>query len=157
MSKQKDTSKQGEIVNDNPSGPEILGMVDTNGEIHTTDEVKKTSDEGEILEKIDPKKIHTVFYIKNGVLHKGDVISELSKKNYKYRLYSLIEGIALIDYDKTDARPLVKDILNRTGEFLEIKLLKREFWILIAIISLILICVWRVFYIQTTDISPVAK
>jgi len=68
-------------------------------------------------------KIKTVFVIKNGSVSVGS-IEELKKKNYFFRLHSRVDGVAVIDYDKTDMTPFVKDILNRQNQFVEIKYLK---------------------------------
>lgn len=65
--------------------------------------------------------------------------------------------MAVVDYDKTDARPLVKDILNRTGEFLEIKMLKRNFWMVFGMIALQLVTLWFIHAIKPSDNSQIIK
>lgn len=67
--------------------------------------------------------VHTVLIIKDGSLDVGE-LADLDKKNYFYRIHSRIPGFTLIDYDKTDMVPIVKDILNRQNTFIEIKYLK---------------------------------
>lgn len=151
--KVKKSEKKDEIINSIEDVSNIDNLFTS-----ATEETEKEEEwiKTEEIEKIDPKNIHTLYFIKNGVLHIWD-LSELEKKNYKYRLYSLAEWIAVIDYDKTDARPLIKDILNRTGEFLEIKLLRREFWMIIGIIFLLFFTIYRTFAIKPADLWPIAK
>lgn len=64
-----------------------------------------------------------LYIIKNGSIEIGDE-KRLSDNHYFFRLHSNVEGVDIIDYDKTDVVPLVKDILNRQNQFLEIKYLK---------------------------------
>lgn len=90
--------------------------------------------------------IHTVFAIKNGCFDKVD-IKRLEDKNYFYRLYSKVDWIAIIDFDKNDLIPLTKDILNRQNVFLEIKLLKIALFFLAFItlaLSVALILIWGI-------------
>lgn len=63
-----------------------------------------------------------VFVIENGEIRTGDEL-EMEKKNEFYRIKSLVSNVFIIDYDKTKIRPFVKDILNRAGNFIEIKML----------------------------------
>lgn len=63
-----------------------------------------------------------VFVIENGEIRTGDE-AEMEKKNEFYRIKSLVSNVFIIDYDKTKIRPFVKDILNRAGNFIEIKML----------------------------------
>lgn len=72
---------------------------------------------------------HLVFVIQNGEL-KSEGAAELRKGNYYYRVRSTIDGVDVVDYDKNRVKPFVKDILNRAGEFMEIKML---WWILYAL------------------------
>lgn len=72
---------------------------------------------------------HLVFVIQNGEL-KSEGAAELRKGNYYYRVRSTIDGVDVVDYDKNRVKALVKDILNRAGEFLEIKML---WWVLYAL------------------------
>lgn len=66
------------------------------------------------MEKMEKKEVetHTVLCIKDGALTIGS-LDELKKENYFYRVYSRIDGLELIDYDKTNIVPITKDILNR--------------------------------------------
>lgn len=64
-----------------------------------------------------------LYVIKNGSIEIGDE-KKLEDKNYFFRLHSNVEWVDIIDYDKTDIVPLVKDILNRQHQFIEIKYLK---------------------------------
>lgn len=84
----------------------------------------------------NPNDIHTVLVIKDGSL---DVwkLEDLTSKNYFFQVHSRINWFALIDYDKTDTVPIVKDILNRQNTFIEIKFLR----ILLILAWLILIWV----------------
>lgn len=76
----------------------------------------------EKIEKVETTT-HTVLCIKDWALTVWS-LDELKKENYFYRVYSRIDGIELIDYDKTNIVPITKDILNRQWTFLEIKLLR---------------------------------
>lgn len=90
--------------------------------------------------KIDIASIQTVFAIKDGMFEMVEK-TELAKKNYFYRVHSKVPGVAVIDYDKTNVVPIVKDILNRQNTFIEIKYLR---WVIGLNIVLILglIIVW---------------
>ena len=87
-------------------------------------------------------EIHTVFTIKNGTLDRAE-LTELTKKNYFYRAFSRVDGVALVNYDMTSLVPLTKDILNRQGSFLEIKML----WFVLFILLLNFITVVIVAFI----------
>ena len=80
-------------------------------------------DETDQNEVVIDENINTVFAIKDGMFNYVEK-SELSKKNYFYRVHSKIPGVAVIDYDKTNVVPIVKDILNRQNTFIEIKYLR---------------------------------
>lgn len=83
--------------------------------------------------------IHTVLVIKDGSIAIWTK-EELDKKNYFYKIHSKVPGIAVIDYDKTDMVPIVKDILNRQHTFIEITLLWRIIiFSMINIVGLIVI------------------
>lgn len=84
--------------------------------------------------EIDPGTIHSVFAIKDGMFEMVEK-TELDKKNYFYRVHSKVPGVAVIDYDKTNVVPIVKDILNRQNTFIEIKYLR---WVIGLNIVLIL-------------------
>ncbi len=107
--------------------------------------------------EIDIKTIHTVYAVKDWMFEMVDK-TELSKKNYFYRVYSKVAGVAVIDYDKTNIVPIVKDILNRQNTFIEIKYLRWSIWLNIVImlwliIIGILIPFWRpTFDTQKTEI-----
>lgn len=45
------------------------------------------------------------------------------ESNKTYRTECIEDGILFFDFDATDARPFFKDLLNRQGQFLEVKLL----------------------------------
>jgi hypothetical protein len=99
----------------------------------------------EEIKKID-LPIKTLFVIKDGAFDVGS-LDELDKKNYTYRLHSRIDGVAIIDYDKTDIVPVVKDIFNRQNTFIEIKYLR---FILIICGILFVFCVILVFMTYKT-------
>lgn len=71
--------------------------------------------------------VHTIFVIKNGTIDIGGP-EHLDQKRYSYRLHSRIDGVACVDYDKTNITPIVKDILNRQHTFIEIKYLTGIAW-----------------------------
>jgi len=86
-----------------------------------------------------------LYVIKNGSIEIWDE-SKLTENKYFFRLHSNVEGVDIIDYDKTDIVPLVKDILNRQNQFIEIKYLK-----------IILIMIFLVFCWVITSVIMVAK
>lgn len=96
--------------------------------------------------------IHTVFAIKNGCFDKVDK-KRLEEKNYFYRLYSKVDWIAIIDFDKNDLIPLTKDILNRQNVFLEIKLLKIALFFLGFLTVGLSVCIVLIFWIKETDFA----
>lgn len=89
----------------------------------------------EKIEKFD-NPCHTVLVLKNGSLDVWS-LEELKKDNYFYKTNSKIPGFELIDYDKTNIVPIVKDILNRQHTFIEIKYLITI--MILSFISLVLI------------------
>lgn len=89
----------------------------------------------EKIEKFD-NPCHTVLVLKNWSLDVWS-LDELKKDNYFYKTNSKIPGFELIDYDKTNIVPIVKDILNRQHTFIEIKYLITI--MILSFISLVLI------------------
>lgn len=92
------------------------------------------------IDEIDKESIHSVFAIKDWMFEMIEK-TELDKKNYFYRVHSKVPGVVVIDYDKTNVVPIVKDILNRQNTFVEIKYLR---WVIGLNIVLILglVIVW---------------
>lgn len=105
-------------------------------------------------EKVDARieGINTVLVIKGGCLRIGS-LEELKKENYYYQLDSRINGTAMIDYDKTDIVPLVKDVLNRQNTFLEIKLL-RVLLVLSGVMILALVVIGLIVPHSKPDFTP---
>ena len=71
--------------------------------------------------------------IKNGIIHYKEWLNrdmrwvKVDRQQIFFRFHSNVEWVDIIDYDKTDIVPLVKDILNRQNQFIEIKYLKITF------------------------------
>lgn len=89
-----------------------------------------------------------LYIIKNGSIEIWDE-SKLTDNKYFFRLHSNVEWVDIIDYDKTDIVPLVKDILNRQNQFIEIKYLK------ITLIMIFLVFCWVITsVIMVAEIPP---
>lgn len=106
------------------------------------------------MEPIQKKEsdIHTVLILKNWSLEVWEK-SDLDRKNYFYQVHSKIDWFALIDYDKTDTVPIVKDILNRQNTFIEIKYL-RILMILSGFMMVWMIALWIIIPLQKVSFDP---
>lgn len=78
-------------------------------------------------------EIENIYIIEGWKLRKA--IEEDTKKIEDSRYYKIeCEDLIVYDYDKHNARPYIKDLLNRSWVFLEIKLLKVIIWICLVFV-----------------------
>jgi len=114
-------------------------------EVNEKKEESKKRDK-EIEEEIQTNKV----YIRdNGNLRKAKIEDKKRLKDIRtFRFKCLEDWAFLYDFDVTDARPFLKDLLNRQWQFLEVKLL---YWLLAVWVWSLLAIFWIFTIVPSTS------